>query len=204
MRRAGAIAVAAVCVGTLVGCSSPTSDLPGLTASPTISASPTPTPTPTPASAGPRDLSDPALGIIFTDFPHDQDEQTAAAIETYMLFETKFWRALTTNVVAPGPWAIASDDSIAWIQAQVGPNSENGWTTSGTYRTSVQVVSAAEGTTVLAVCTNWLEVTFKNVDGTTTTAVDGGLDATSGTLISMSNAFSTGWKVVGHEITGTC
>lgn len=203
MRRAGAIAVAAVCVGTLVGCSSPTSDLPGLTASPTISASPTPTPTP--ASAGARDLSDPALGIIFTDFPHDQDEQTAAAIETYMLFETEFWRALTTNVVAPGPWAIASDDSIAWIQAQVGPNSADGWSLTGQLSTSVAIVARDAERMTLDVCRSWSKAGFvQTPSGESLTTEGAGFPQTSRLTLGLVDKPSTGWSVDTHESTGEC
>ena len=88
MTHVRAMAMATVGLVLLAGCSSPDPEPPVATAAPTASEAPTSAPTPTTTSAGPRDLSDPALGIVFTDFPRDQEEPVAAAIETYMMFET--------------------------------------------------------------------------------------------------------------------
>lgn len=202
MKRVEVVVSAVVCLGLMVGCSAETSDTPGLTASPTTSPSSTPTPSPT-AAAGPRDLSDPELGIVFTDFPRDQDETSADAIQTYMLFEADFWRALKSNVVPPGPWATASDEAIAWIHAQVDPNSANGWSATGTLKASVTVVAAESTSMTLDVCRDWREVTFVNVDGTAqnTGEIDG--EPLSKVRLGLVVA-SSGWRVATYEPVGPC
>ncbi|WP_250443254.1 hypothetical protein [Actinotalea sp. C106] len=211
MRRVRVVVVGALGVALLVGCSPSGPDQPEVTAPPaappTPAASPTPaaTPTPTssPAASGPRDLSDPELGIVFTDFPRDQDEQTAAAIQTYMLFEIEFWKALTTNTVPPGPWAVASDEAIARISAQVDPNAANGWSAAGTLGSAVSEVSVDEATASLEICLDWREATFTNTDGTTVSAAEVDSEPLSKAHVSLVMA-STGWQVDTYEPAGPC
>ena len=196
--------VTVLSVALIAGCTGNDPDLPGLTATPSTEP-PATTPIPTPTPAGARDLSDPELGIVFTDYPHDLDEQVVAAVEAYMLFETEFWRALTTNVVPPGPWVIASDDAIAWIQAQVGPNAAAGWVLDGTLRTSVAVAARADSRLSLDVCRNWEQTHFvEPATGDTATNDELDLAATSRVTLDLVNVEGTGWQVTAHELTGEC
>ncbi len=196
--------IAALTVALLAGCTASDPDMPGLTATPSAEPSATTSPTPTPTPTGARDLSDPELGIVFTDFPHDADEQTAAAVEAYMLFEKEFWRALTTNVVAPGPWVGASDEAIAWIQAQVGPNSANGVRLGGTLRTTSALVSADVDRVVLDVCRDVTETTVVHDDGTVDVGLAPGEDPTSGARLFLAPTSGDSWKVDTYELTGPC
>lgn len=201
MRRVQLVVSAAVCLGLLSGCAAQTSDTPGSTASPTTTASSTPSPTA--EAAGPRDLSDPELGVEFTDFPRDQGEQTAAAIETFMLFEIQFWRASTTNTVPPGPWAVASDEAIAWIQAQVDGNTASGFVVGGELSTSIAVDSVGADRAVLTVCRDLGRLTFIDGAGTSLPASEIGVPATSAARITLSTT-STGWSVANVETVGEC
>lgn len=204
MNRLVSVTVVAVCAITLAGCGPADTAPPAPSTPPAPTAAPTPTPTPTPASAGPRDLSDPQLGITFTDFPHDQDESTAAAIETYMLFETAFWRASTTNVVPPGPWATASDEAIAWIQAQIDGNLASQTMADGALSTAIVWSSGDAASAVLDVCRTLGEIVFVNADGTIQTAAEAGIPTTASVRVAMVVAPVTGWKVGTVENTGAC
>ncbi|WP_250443257.1 hypothetical protein [Actinotalea sp. C106] len=208
MRRVRVVVVGALGVALLVGCSPSGPDQREVTAppaaTPTPAATATPTPTSSPAASGASDLSDPELGIVFTDFPRDQDEQTAAAVEAYMLFEIEFWKALTTNVVPPGPWAVASDEAIAWIQAQVGPNSANGTVVAGQLSTAITLVSADAASVVLDSCHDLTGVAFVRSDGSTENAVAAGQDATSGARLFLVPSAGSSWKVDTYEVTGPC
>lgn len=196
--------MAAVSVALIAGCTGNDPDLPGLTATPSTEPPATTTPTPTPTPAGARDLSDPELGIVFTDYPHDPDEQVVAAVEAYMLFETEFWRALTTNVVPPGPWVGASDEAIAWIQAQVGPNSANGLRLGGRLETTSTLVSTDADSVVLDVCRDVTETTVVHDDGTVDRGLAPGEDSTSGARLFLTPSAGSSWKVNTYEITGPC
>lgn len=204
MRRVRIVVTAAVCGGLLAGCVAETSDTPGLTESPTTSASVTPTPSPTAEAAGPRDLSDPELGVEFTDFPRQTDEATADAIQTYMLFEAAFWRAQTTNVVPPGPWAVATTDAVDWVLAQVEPNAADGWSLAGTRSTSIAVLAHDDATTSLDVCQDWTGAHFVNVSGETMSMADAGFAPKTRVTLGLINSGSTGWQVDSHELTGDC
>ena len=200
MRRTGALA-AAFAVTLLAGCSASDPDMPGLTATPSAEPSATTSATPTPTPTGARDLSDPELGIVFTDYPHDPDEQTVAVVETYMLFEKEFWRASTTNSVPPGPWVVASDDAIAWIRAQVESSDTR---QGGTLETALSLVAIDESTATLDVCRVLGEVTFVDPDGATRTAAEAGLPATAGVRATLDVVPSGGWQVVAVDNTGDC
>jgi hypothetical protein len=46
-----------------------------------------------------------------------------------MLFEKEFWRASTTNVVSPRPWAVATDGAppTAGVRVTVTPSPSASW-----------------------------------------------------------------------------
>lgn len=205
MRRIGPV-VAVLGLALLTGCNASEPAEPSPTASPSPNPSAeTPSPTPTPTATGASDLSDPELGVIFTEYPTDTDEDIVAAVETYMLFEKEFWRALTTNTVPPGPWVIATDDAIAWIQAQVGPNAEQGWAIAGTLRTTAAIASSGDGRLSLDVCRDWSDTHFIHVEsGDTATNDDLGLSQRSRLTLDLIDVQGTGWKVDSHELTGEC
>jgi hypothetical protein len=198
------VLVAAMCMVAVAGCSSPAKEPPGLTASPSP-ASESPTPTPTPTFAGPTDLSDPELGVVFTGIPQVEDQSTSDAIETFMYFEIEYWKALTTNEVRPGPWVIASDEAIAWIQGNVDRSKIDGWASNGTLATSIEVVSGDETTLVLDICRDWRDAGFVNAAaGTEMTNAEAGLDETSGARVGMVLSPNSGWYVNTTERTGEC
>ena len=112
MRRAGAVLVSATCLGVLVtGCTADTSDLPGLTASPTVAVTASPSPSPT----GIVESSDPDLGIVFDDVP-DLTGDEAAVYNWIATYEKAYWSTLTTNQVSTDFSLLAS----AEVQARIG------------------------------------------------------------------------------------
>jgi hypothetical protein len=189
-------------VAAVSGCTAAATEPEGL-ATVTATVAPTASPTPSETPVGPRDLSDPDLGVAFTALP-DVTGDAAVAVEVYQQFEVEFWRALTTNELSPSLDVLASPAAVDWVRAQVEPNTAHGWIATGTLEVALDTTEVAVDRVQLAVCTDWREVTFVNQDGTVYEGDDMGEDARSGMTIVLLPTDGAAWRVETYELSGTC
>lgn len=156
MGRTWRVVVAASVLAALAGCSGEGDPEPTPSATPEASATPEPTPTPTPSptqDAGPRDLSDPELGIEFTGLPEgDLTPETITAVEAYQHFEVEFWRALTTNSLSPVLEVVATPGVRDYVRQQTAHNMGNGRVARGRIDVTITAVDADDELVTIESC----------------------------------------------------
>lgn len=156
--------VVSVVVGVVLvgGCTSPQEPVPGLTASSSVSAAPASTPSPS------IDYSVPELGIVF----EDDTELAGDEAEVYhwaAIYETEYWRTLTTNTVSPKFSTIASPEVQAQMQQIVDTNSRiEGGQVGGVFRVQLREILVDGDSASAAACLNYGDATFTDVNGSHT------------------------------------
>ena len=200
MRRAGAVLVSATCLGVLVtGCAADTSDLPGLTASPTVAVTVSPSASPT----GIVESSDPDLGIVFDDVP-DLTGDEADVYNWIATYEKAYWSTMTTNQVSTDFSLLASAEVQARMQQIAAQNVGIAAEIGGVIRVEVREI-AVDGDSARAVaCVDYSEATFADPDGTYTPdeAGFGGTFRESLTLARL--ATEDRWMIMTTEVEATC
>ena len=202
MRRTTAIAIAALAMALLTGCTEGGQEPAGLsTATTTPSASPEPIPTPTPT--GPVDRSDEAAGIVFTNLP-DLTGDALSAFDTLTLYEYLVQQSTTSGVFDSSLRIIAAPDLVEDVEYQVQQNAENGWTLSGVLGTTVAILDADAYTTHATVCHDLTDLRFSQA-GAEYTADELGRDVRTFFTVVLSRFEDTSpWSVESYERTGTC
>ncbi len=170
MKRVVGVLVVAVASVALVGCSGGSEEMPGLTASPTVSVTPSEEPTST-ATALPDeigialDLSEPAIGFELVDVPTDLEGDAADVYTTLALYAREYWRGLTLNEVSPVIYQIASADIIAEFEGFTAGNVADEARFGGTFRSTISDIDVAGDTATAKVCDNYDAITVADVDG---------------------------------------
>lgn len=146
-------------VAGLVGCSSPQ---PAEPTAASTTAAPSPTPTPTTV-----DYSNAELGIVFEDEPQWAGD-AAAVYHWAALYETEYWRTLTTNTVSPAFTTMASPEVQAWMQQIADTNGNLQAEVGGVFRVDVRdVVVEGDSASVIA-CLDYADATFADPNGSYT------------------------------------
>ena len=172
VRRGLAALVVALVGGVLAGCTGGGSDMPGLTASPTVSATPTPTPTPTATAEEFTDepgvvfdFSDPDLQLVFEDVPRELTGDAADVHNAIALWTRESWRSITTNEVSPYLYEASSADALTAVEDDVALNVENGNTVGGPHRVTISDIVVDGETATGTACRDYTEGTFVNANG---------------------------------------
>lgn len=203
MSRARVVATTVACGALLVACSSPSDDLPGLTASPTASASATEASTPTPTGAVVEDLSDPDLGIVFDDVPTLEGEP-AEVYNWVATYEVEYWRTLISNEVSPGMAVVASAELQSEMQRIATANAGDQAKVGGVLRVGISGVEVTGDSARAVVCDDYGEATFEDVNGVYTPAEAGFGDARQ-TEVTLGRGPQEGlWTVQTQTRIGTC
>lgn len=202
MRRTTAIAIAALAMALLTGCTGGGQEPAGLsTATTTPSATPEPIQTPTPT--GPVDRSDEAAGIVFTNLP-DLTGDALSAFDTLTLYEVEERRAMIVGVIDPALGFIASPEVLDVVQVQIDGNAEGGWTIGGVLSVDVQLVDADAFTAHATVCRDPTAGLYTNA-GVTYSAAEMGINYRAAFDVLMSRLDETSpWMVESYERDGTC
>ncbi len=196
MRSVAGVVVSVVAVVGLVGCSSPKEPLPGLTASATVTAAPTPTPSPT------IDYSDAELGIVF----EDDTDLTGDEAEVYhwaAVYETEYWRTMTTNTLSPKFSTIASPEIQSLMQQIADGNAAIQLKTGGALHVDVREVAVDGETARAVVCVDYRDVTATDPNGSYT-AAEVGYGETTREELSLARVADQTWIVLTSTVTPTC
>lgn len=181
----------------LSACAAQTSDLPGLTASPTATATPTPTPSPETI----QETSDPDLGIVFEDVP-DLTGAEADVYDAVATFEKEYWRMMTTNTVSPAFAIIASPEITARMQQIADQNASVQLLLGGEFHTTISDVTVNGDTATASACDDYSDVTGTDPNGTYTSQ-EVGLENVMKRL-TLAPSPTGGWRVTVGESAGTC
>lgn len=170
MRRVVAVVAVGLAAALLAGCGQGGGQEPVGLASTTASTSATRPPTPT-ETAKPEvdDLSDPELGISFTDVP-DLTGDEADVYNWVATYQLEYWRTLITNTVSPGFDVIAGPEAKAQMVAMVAQNTENGSQVGGSFATRVYDVVVDGDTATAHTCDDLSQVVVVDPEGTHTAA----------------------------------
>jgi len=159
---------AVVVVGAmLAGCSSAAKEPVGLNTSPKATATPTPTATTTAKTGVVKELSDPALGIVFEAVPALQGD--AADVYNWMAtFEKEYWRMMTTNQVGSAFSIMASAEVQAKMQRIATANANDQGKIGGVFHATITDISVEGDSARATKCDDYQNVTFADVKGTYT------------------------------------
>jgi len=157
-----------VVIGLMAGCSVAAKEPVGPTASPTaVTASPTATPTPTATTGVVREVSDPALGIVFEKVP-DVHGDPADVYNWMAVFEKEYWRMMTTNQVSPAFSIMASAEIQARMQQIATGNANDQAKVGGVFHATIADITVDGDTAHATKCDDYRSVTFADVKGTYT------------------------------------
>ena len=205
------VALAAVAGASLAGCTTETgpATTPSMT---TASPSPTvtPTSTPSPTSTDSRiagtvvDLTDPELGIVFTDVP-DLSGDEADVYNWATTYEVERWRSMAANAVSPAFTTIASPEVQARVAQMVAANADVRAQIGGTLQVRVLAITVEDDTAEATVCEDYSAVTFTDVDGPDTPEEAGFGEPQKATVTLRRAPEGEGvWIVAGDVGAGTC
>ena len=210
----GRSVVVAVLAGAVVlelaACGGGGSDMPGLTASPSVTASATPSPTP---SAEPTelpeelgvvfDLSDPELGIVFEDTPTELTGDAADVHNAIALFTREVWRSVVTHVVSPVIREMASAEVIEALEADAETNEATGSIFGGVHRATITDIRVDGDTATGSVCRDYQDGTFANAEAEYTPD-EAGFGEPRLYTHTLANLGGGVWRVQSTERAGTC
>lgn len=182
------LATATLLGALLTACAARTSDLPGLTASPTATASPTPTPSPEAI----QETSDPDLGIVFEDVP-DLTGAEADVYDAVATFEKEYWRMMTTNTVSPAFAIIASPEITATMQQIADQNAGVQLLLGGVFHSTISDVTVNGDTATASTCDDYNDVTGVDPNGTYTSQEVGLVNV--GIRLTLAPSPTGGWRV---------
>ena len=204
MSRVVAFSVAVVVVvGVLAGCSAAAKEPVGLNASRSPSATPTATATPKAGTGVVKELSDPALGIVFEAVPAVHGD--AADVYNWIAtFEKEDWRTTTTNQVSPMFSYMASAEVQTQAQSSVDNNLQKGNHFGGVIHERVGGISIDGYTARGTSCEDYAKVTFANAAKTSTPAEAGYGQPHLVELTLARVSAENGWKVMTIKENGTC
>ncbi len=196
----------------VAACSGGGSEMPGLTASPSVTESTTPSPSPT-SSAEPTelpeelgvvfDLSDPELGIVFEDVPTGLTGDAADVHNAIALFTREVWRSVVTHVVSPVIYEMASAEVIGALEADAETNEATGSIFGGVHRATITDIRVDGDTATGSVCRDYRDGTFANAEAeyTPDEAGFGEPRLYTHTLVNLGGGV---WRVQSTERAGTC
>lgn len=198
MRLVAGVVVSVTGLVALVVCAEPRAPLPGLTASTTMSAESSATPSPSPTV----DYSDPELGIVF----EDDTDLTGDEAEVYHwapVYETEYWRTMTTNTVSPKFTTIASPEVQVLMQQIADGNAAVQLEVGGRFHVQLREI-VVEGDTARAVaCVDYRDVTATDPNGTYT-AAEVGFGETTREELALARVAERTWIVLTSTVSAGC
>ena len=148
----------------LTACTSGAVEPPGLTGSPSPTATSSPTPEPTPTD-GIQVHDDPELGIVFEDVP-DLTGDEAEVYNWVATYQKAFWQTLRTNEVADTFATFTSAEIQETMAGIAAGNTADGVTIAGTFHTRISNVVVTGDTASAVRCSDFRDATFSNAEGT--------------------------------------
>ncbi|NKY39469.1 hypothetical protein [Cellulomonas septica] len=199
MSRWVVVVVSTLVVGLLAGCGG-AEEPAGLTAAPTTTPTPSATPTPEPEV---DDLSDPELGIVFTDVPALTGDE--ADVHNWLAtYEKEYWRTLRTNTVSPAFALIASPELQGAMQKVVDKNVAIQASIGGVLETRVGNVAVTGDQATGEICEDFSKATFADATRTYTPAEAGFGEKKHKAYTLTRVPGEDRWLVATNEVSGTC
>ncbi|WP_160158425.1 hypothetical protein [Cellulomonas sp. SLBN-39] len=187
----------------LAGCAAESSQFVGVTASPSTSASVTASPSPSPSSEV-EDLSDAGLGIVFEDVPTDLTGDEADVYNTVAIYQSAYWRTMTTNTVSPVFSVIGSAEIKAIMRDTAEGNTAIDATIAGEFRTRVTDVVVDGDQATAVTCDDYEAVTFADAERSYTPAEAGFADVRRKEMTLQRVEGQDLWLVQMRTVDGTC